>query len=86
MRTRIQTFELDPRTAAIFAARYDEVKAIIRGYAERYIENGRYHGDTVRDAAEQCALDMKGIDEPFEIKKQFRAEVRRLERLSRGGW
>jgi len=82
---RHATLALSGQAINAIALTYEHRAAIVRELARRYVEHGRDH-ETLKDAADQAALDCKGIDEPFEIKKQFRHEVRRLERLSRGGY
>jgi len=62
-----------PRIAASLRQR-DE---IVKEYAKRYVEDGHQH-ESLRDAANQTALDCIGLDEPFEIKKLFRQHVRQL--------
>ena len=83
---RLISFNIDPMQIPSIALTYEHRQAIIRELARRHVENGRYHGETLKEAADQCAADMKGIDAAFEIKKQFRQAVRHLERLGRGGF
>lgn len=84
--SRLITLDIDPMEIPSIALTYEHRQSIIRELARRHVENGRYHGETLKEAADQAASDMKGIDTPYEIKKSFRHEVRRLERLGRGGW
>lgn len=84
--SRLVSLEMDPMSIPCVALSYEHRTEIFRDLARRYVENGRYHGETVKEASEQAVIDCKGIDEPFEIKKQFRHWVRHFEKLGRGGY
>lgn len=72
--------ELKIDIPATIANRMAYVQSMVDAQAKRYIEYGRINGETLREAVDQAAVDLFGIDHPSEIKRLFRAAVRKLEK------
>jgi len=83
---RIQMLDLKPTEANAIAASLRQKNHIASELARKYVEDGHQH-ETLTEAAQNAADLCKGIfDSPAETKRLFRIEVRRLQRLGRGGY
>ena len=70
-------FRINPMEIPAIAIQIAQIQHIVGEYALRYVTHGQYH-QSLREAADQAALDMKGLSSPHEIKRLFRREVKRL--------
>jgi len=83
-RTRIGHFHIN-LTPEVIESLVGKNRELINQYAEAYLAGENDHS-SLFDYCEKVAGEMKGLAPIPEIKRELRNEIRKQERLGRGGY